>query len=454
MRVRRGWVSASGALCAAVGLAVLLGWHLENYRLIQVRPGHFPMPYNAALAFTACGLALLGIARGWPVVPSVGGGLTLMLGAVTALQYALGLDFRIDRLLWSPAVWPHPSPPGRIAPNAAACFVLGGAALILMARRETPRWRPLVLGLAGSLIAALGAVALFGYGSGLRAASGWGGFSPMALHGTIGFLSLGGAILWFAWQEGRQNGHAPRWAPMLPFVGVLVMAVCLWQALHTLEEEYAGHAQAVAGLRSHLPRLVLGVGWVLAFLLAAAVYLAQTARQRTRIAERASRELDRRVNQQRIVAELGRQALDATPLAGLLERAVECVAGGLGVELAKILELQPDACALLLRAGVGWNPGVIGVATVAAGADSQAGYTLLRGGPVTVRDLRQDTRFSPALGAPGGQRHQHRHLWPDPAFWRPERAYPHRARFYLRGRPVSANGSRCPGLRHRAAPQC
>jgi GAF domain-containing protein len=59
-----------------------------------------------------------------------------------------------------------------------------------------------------------------------------------------------------------------------------------------------------------------------------------------------------------------------------------------------VLELLPGGQALLLRAGVGWQEGLVGELTVSADpATSQAGYTLLQGGPVIVEELRIDPRF-------------------------------------------------------------
>ncbi|MBI3668844.1 MAG: PAS domain S-box protein [Acidobacteria bacterium] len=113
---------------------------------------------------------------------------------------------------------------------------------------------------------------------------------------------------------------------------------------------------------------------------------------------RAQRELEVRARQQTAVAELGQHALRGTALTALMEDAVRIMAQTLRVEYCKILELLPDGSALLLRAGVGWQEGLVGQATVGTGMDSQAGYTLASNGPVIVEDLRTDTRFSgPAL---------------------------------------------------------
>ncbi len=109
--------------------------------------------------------------------------------------------------------------------------------------------------------------------------------------------------------------------------------------------------------------------------------------------KRAEEELRARARQQAAVAELGRRAIAGTDLAALMNDAVGLLAQTLEVEYAKVLELLPDGTALRLRAGVGWQEGFVGHATVGAGSDSQAGYTLLSGEPVIVEDLRTETRF-------------------------------------------------------------
>jgi len=106
--------------------------------------------------------------------------------------------------------------------------------------------------------------------------------------------------------------------------------------------------------------------------------------------------------QQTAVAELGQLALAGGGLAALFDQAVANVAATLGVDYCKVLELQPDGTSLLLRAGVGWQEGLVGTAVVAAGADSQAGFTLHSKQPVIVDDLQTEVRFR---GAP--LLHQH-----------------------------------------------
>ncbi|MEG4225158.1 PAS domain S-box protein, partial [Microcoleus sp. N9_B2] len=101
-----------------------------------------------------------------------------------------------------------------------------------------------------------------------------------------------------------------------------------------------------------------------------------------------------RARQQAAVAYLGQQALAETDLSALMDKAAVLIAQTLDVDYCQLLELLPSGHAFLLRAGVGWQPGLVGKATVAASARSQAGYTLLVGKATIVEDLRVETRFS------------------------------------------------------------
>ncbi|MDS0219835.1 response regulator [Haloarcula sp. S1AR25-5A] len=109
---------------------------------------------------------------------------------------------------------------------------------------------------------------------------------------------------------------------------------------------------------------------------------------------RAEAGLQTRVRQQAAVADLGQYALTGCDLDTLFEQAIESVSAGLNTEYSKVLEYRPENDDLLLRAGIGWQPGLVGEAAVGAGDESQAGYTLQTEEPVVVEDLRAETRFS------------------------------------------------------------
>jgi two-component sensor histidine kinase len=103
--------------------------------------------------------------------------------------------------------------------------------------------------------------------------------------------------------------------------------------------------------------------------------------------------LRQRVRQQEIMAELGVSALKRIPLQDLLDTAVRMAADGLGAEFCKILEYIPRENRFLLRAGIGWDPGLVGVASVGADLASPAGYALKTGKPVISNHLENEERF-------------------------------------------------------------
>ncbi len=109
---------------------------------------------------------------------------------------------------------------------------------------------------------------------------------------------------------------------------------------------------------------------------------------------RTANRLAARERQQAAVSELGVAALGGSDIHALCDQAVRNVARHLEVPLVKALELQADGKNLLLRSGVGWQPGLVGSALIDAGPESQAGYTLKRSGPVIVEDLATERRFT------------------------------------------------------------
>jgi two-component sensor histidine kinase len=100
-----------------------------------------------------------------------------------------------------------------------------------------------------------------------------------------------------------------------------------------------------------------------------------------------------RIRQQEILAELGVVALQRIELPDLLDRTVELAAKGLEADLAKILQYLPQENRLLLRAGVGWDPGLIGTATVGADLASPSGFAIRTGQPVISNHLENEERF-------------------------------------------------------------
>ena len=103
--------------------------------------------------------------------------------------------------------------------------------------------------------------------------------------------------------------------------------------------------------------------------------------------------LQQRIRQQEILASLGMTALHGAAFDELLESTARMAAEGLRAEFSKVLEYIPDQGRFLVRAGVGWQPGVVGTATVGADLASPAGFALRTGKPVISNHLENEERF-------------------------------------------------------------
>lgn len=106
-----------------------------------------------------------------------------------------------------------------------------------------------------------------------------------------------------------------------------------------------------------------------------------------------SNELTLRLQQQALLAELGRRALSHLESDALQEEACRLTALGLNIRFSKVLEYLPDRNKFLVRAGVGWHEGVVGHAMLDAELASPAGYALHTGKPVISNELATEQRF-------------------------------------------------------------
>src|SRR5205823_11114362 len=79
---------------------------------------------------------------------------------------------------------------------------------------------------------------------------------------------------------------------------------------------------------------------------------------------RINREVRVRARQQETLARLGERALTESDLQKYFNEVVTTVGEILDLEKVKILELVPGDAELVLRAGIGWHPGLVGTATV------------------------------------------------------------------------------------------
>lgn len=90
---------------------------------------------------------------------------------------------------------------------------------------------------------------------------------------------------------------------------------------------------------------------------------------------------------------MGVLALQGATVEQLLQETARLTAEGLGVQFCKVLQHIPEDNNLTVVAGVGWDKGIVGVASIGADLASPAGYALRTGKPVISNHLENEERF-------------------------------------------------------------
>lgn len=96
---------------------------------------------------------------------------------------------------------------------------------------------------------------------------------------------------------------------------------------------------------------------------------------------------------QQVLADFGEFALRSEDLDAVLTEACRLVAQALGVDRAKILEIQAASAELLVRAGVGWRADVVGKLRMPLSERSSETFSIEAGEPVITRDIAKEDRF-------------------------------------------------------------
>jgi two-component sensor histidine kinase len=102
---------------------------------------------------------------------------------------------------------------------------------------------------------------------------------------------------------------------------------------------------------------------------------------------------EKAITYQRALATFTRIVDEPASMPGLLQNAAAQVARITHIKHVKILRYRADMGDLLIVAGVGWNPGVVGHVSFGADRFSSPGRSLQTGAPVAVEDIANDPEF-------------------------------------------------------------
>lgn len=221
-----------GVIVALLGALIMSGWYVHSIPLIQIHPSFVPMQFNTALGFLLSGISLLltlkkqaRLAAGLGIIISLMAGLTLF-------EYINQIDFGIDQLFMTHYITTNTPFPGRMAANTAFCFFISGMALVLINMST----RLNQVSILGAVISGLGLNSFLGYLIGIETAYGWGSFSQMAVHTSVGFILLGISISLGINNFTSKSNHVVHIRNLLSIsVTFLVLVISLWQALDNWE---------------------------------------------------------------------------------------------------------------------------------------------------------------------------------------------------------------------------
>lgn len=228
-----------------LGITVMIGWYIQDARLVQIRPNFPPMQHNVALGFLLSGMGLfLGHALKQAKASQICGGLVAALFFFTLLQYILDISLGMDELFVKHNIMVGTSHPGRPSPNTSLCFFLVGLSLLLNPYFKVPFE---ISNLFSIIVLSLGVFVLLGYIFDIGFTQGWGSLTRMALHTATGFLILGCGLFIYTWQP---DFIEYRWS-LIAGLSMLVASGFLWQKLAQQQKNQIQELIAQTGKTAH-----------------------------------------------------------------------------------------------------------------------------------------------------------------------------------------------------------
>ena len=248
--------SWAAVLAVVVGAMVLVGWAFDIAALKSVLPGWVAMKANTAVSFILTGIALWLTARppatfnpersgrsfsygnrtAYPLrvqlatfsfrLARLCGLLAGLIGVLTLGEYIFGWNIGIDQWLFrEPAGAVGTTDPGRMAPEAALCFVLLAAALWITGGSRKTRWTIFASVSLGLLVTTLALAAMLSYLTPGLGSFGWFGLTIMAMHTAILFAMLGMAVIAISWHQDVLQWSLSRYATAAFACGMVLLVL-------------------------------------------------------------------------------------------------------------------------------------------------------------------------------------------------------------------------------------
>ncbi|NIQ02477.1 MAG: hypothetical protein GWN10_18075, partial [Nitrospinaceae bacterium] len=189
-----------------------------------------------AISFALAGWGLFMASRNPRVSAGLLGALVSILGLALLFEFLWELNLINGQFFMSAPVWTQSSSPGPITPNMAVCIFLSGLAVTLFNLKVYPKsqfWFP---GLLGAMVSIVGLLALAGHWISIDPTYGWGRFTYMAVHTSLGFVVLGLGVMSLSYYGVKQDHHFTCCPPLMVGAIGFMGSGLLWLTLVNGEE--------------------------------------------------------------------------------------------------------------------------------------------------------------------------------------------------------------------------
>ncbi|MDP2278756.1 MAG: hypothetical protein Q8K51_11085, partial [Nitrospirota bacterium] len=184
---------------AGIGLIAIIGWLTNLWLLHSIRPDYIPMAPSTALAFIIMGSSLFVSAR-WSshylaiLFSKASAVLVAVFALLMLIQFFIGTDFGIEKLLAGESGTLRGFPTGRMSPVTASAFLLSGLSqLFLLYVPLMPRSGRYLAVVMAVGVMITGLAIIIGYLLGTPLMYG-GAVIPVAMPTAIAFVLLGSGL--------------------------------------------------------------------------------------------------------------------------------------------------------------------------------------------------------------------------------------------------------------------
>lgn len=206
------YIHLTALLATLIGVTVLIGWAFDIAVLKSISPDWVTMKANTAVCFILTGIALwltaippLTLKTNSAIASRLArfcGLLVFLFGALSLAEYISGWDLGLDQWLFvEPGGAVDTSNPGRMAPEAALCFILLTVALWIICDVRKTRLTLLTSASCGLVVVALALAAIQSYFTPSLGSFGWFGLSIMAMPTALLFALLGMSVITLSWRR-------------------------------------------------------------------------------------------------------------------------------------------------------------------------------------------------------------------------------------------------------------